>query len=215
MSGLKLYIANKNYSSWSFRPWIGMKALGIDFEEELVPFEMAAGNPKFKKFSPTGKVPVLADGDQTIFESLAILDHLSRKFPDAGFWPKNAADHSQAMAISCEMLGGFSGIRGQCPMNMRRPIVKMEQDEALQKDVKQIEEIWSQSILKSGGPFLFGDFSIADAMFAPVVNRMEVYKLTENLVALQYMSNVKALDAWQEWEQEGVKEPWIVEEDEA
>lgn len=215
MSELKLYIGNKNYSSWSFRPWIGMKVLGVEFTEELIPFDMAGGNPKFKTFSPTGKVPVLVDGDQTIFESLAILDHLSRKFPDKGFWPNEARAHSHAMAISCEMLGGFSALRNQCPMNMRRPIVKMEQDEALQKDVARIETIWSECIAKSGGPFLFGDFCIADAMFAPVVNRLEVYKLSENKDVLAYMENMKSLDAWQEWEKAGKAEPWIVEEDEA
>ena len=215
MSELKLYIGNKNYSSWSFRPWIGMKVLGVDFAEELIPFDMAAGNPKFKTFSPTGKVPVLVDGDQTIFESLAILDHLSRKYPDKAFWPKDARGHSHAMAISCEMLGGFSALRNQCPMNMRRPIVKMEQDEALQKDVKRIEVIWSECIKASGGPFLFGDFTIADAMFAPVVNRIEVYKLSDQPDVLSYIDHMKSLDAWQEWEKAGKAEPWIVEEDEA
>ncbi|MEP2947182.1 MAG: glutathione S-transferase family protein [Lentilitoribacter sp.] len=215
MSDLKLYIGNKNYSSWSFRPWIGMKVLGVEFTEELIPFDMAGGNPKFKTFSPTGKVPVLVGGDQTIFESLAILDHLSRKFPDKGFWPKDLKAHSHAMAISCEMLGGFSALRNQCPMNMRRPIVKMEQDEALQKDVARIVAIWTECIAKSGGPFLFGDFCIADAMYAPVVNRLEVYKLSENKDVLAYMENMKSLSAWQEWEKAGKAEPWIVEEDEA
>ncbi|MEP2981374.1 MAG: glutathione S-transferase family protein [Lentilitoribacter sp.] len=215
MSGLKLYIGNKNYSSWSFRPWIGMKVLGVEFTEELIPFDMAGGNPKFKTFSPTGKVPVLVDDDQTIFESLAILDHLSRKFPDIGFWPSDEKAHSHAMAISCEMLGGFSALRNQCPMNMRRPIVKMEQDEALQKDVARIETIWTECIAKSGGPFLFGEFCSADAMFAPVVNRFEVYKLSENQAVLNYMENMKSLDAWQQWEKAGKAEPWIVDEDEA
>ena len=215
MSDLKLYIGNKNYSSWSFRPWIGMKVLGVEFIEELIPFDMAGGNPKFKTFSPTGKVPVLIDGDQTIFESLAILDHLSRKFPDKGFWPLDGRAHSHAVAISCEMLGGFSALRNQCPMNMRRPIVKMEQDEALQKDVSRIEKLWSDCLAQSGGPFLFGNFSIADAMYAPVVNRFDVYKLSENQTVLTYMENMKSLDAWQEWETAGKAEPWIVDQDEA
>lgn len=215
MSDLKLYIGNKNYSSWSFRPWIGMKVLGVEFIEELIPFDMAGGNPKFKTFSPTGKVPVLIDGDQTIFESLAILDHLSRKFPDKGFWPSDGKARSHAVAISCEMLGGFSALRNQCPMNMRRPIVKMEQDEALQKDVSRIEKLWSDCLAQSGGPFLFGNFSIADAMYAPVVNRFEVYKLSENQTVLTYMENMKSLDAWQEWETAGKAEPWIVDQDEA
>lgn len=215
MSGLKLYIGNKNYSSWSFRPWIGLRAVGIEFEEELVPFEMAAGNPKFKEFSPTGKVPVLVDGDLVIAESLAILDHVARKFPKTGLWPSNDSIRTHAMAASCEMLGGFSAIRDQCPMNMRRPIKKLEQNAALVKDVARIEALWSENLDKFGGEFLFGEFSIADAMFAPVVNRLEVYELTSNEQIRSYMDRMKALEAWQEWEVAGKKEPWIVEEDEA
>lgn len=215
MSDLTLYIGNKNYSSWSFRPWIGLKVAGIKFEEKLVPFDMAAGNPKFKEFSPTGKVPVLIDGDLVIAESLAILDHVGRKFPKTGLWPSDERVRSQAMAASCEMLGGFSAIRNQCPMNMRRPIKRLEQDAALAKDVARIEELWSDNLNKFGGEFLFGEFSIADAMFAPVVNRLDVYELTSNEQIRSYMDLVKSLDAWQEWEIAGKKEPWIVEEDEA
>lgn len=215
MSGLKLYIANKNYSSWSFRPWIGFKVAGIDFEEKLIPFEMGARNPKFKEHSPTGKFPVLIDGDLVVAESLAILDHVARKFPEAGLWPSDEQTRSQAMAASCEMLGGFFAIRNQCPMNMRRPIKKFEQDEALAKDVARIEALWSESLNKFGGEFLFGEFSIADAMFAPVVNRLEVYELTSNAQIRNYMDCVKSLAAWKEWEMAGKKESWIVEEDEA
>lgn len=215
MSDLTLYIGNKNYSSWSFRPWIGLKVAGIEFEEKLVPFDMAAGNPKFKEFSPTGKVPVLVDGDLVIAESLAILDHVGRKFPETGLWPSDERVRTQVMAASCEMLGGFSAIRNQCPMNMRRPIKRLEQDAALAKDVARIEELWSGSLNRFGGEFLFGEFSIADAMFAPVVNRLDVYELTSNGQIRSYMDRVKSLEAWQEWEIAGKKEPWIVEEDEA
>lgn len=215
MSDLTLYIGNKNYSSWSFRPWIGLKVAGISFDERLVPFEMAAGNPKFKEFSPTGKVPVLVDGDLVIAESLAILDHVARKFPDTHLWPSDENIRTLAMAASCEMLGGFSAIRNQCPMNMRRPIKKFEQDAALAKDVARIEALWSQSLNKFNGEFLFGTFSVADAMFAPVVNRLDVYELTSNEQIRAYMDRVKALKAWKEWELAGINEPWIVEEDEA
>jgi len=215
MSDLTLYIGNKNYSSWSLRPWIGLKVKDIAFEEKLVPFDMAAGNPEFKKFSPTGKVPVLIDGDLVIAESLAILDHVARKYPDANLWPSDNDAKSLAMSISVEMVGGFPSLRGQCHMNMRRPIKKMEQDEGLCKDVKRVETIWTDCLTKSGGPFLFGEFSIADAMYAPVVNRFEVYELSTDPVCLDYMKQIKELAAWQEWEEAGKQEPWIVEEDEA
>lgn len=215
MSDLTLYIGNKNYSSWSFRPWIGLKVAGIDFAEKLVPFEKGAGNPRYKEFSPTGKVPVLVDEDLVIAESLAILDHVARKYPETGLWPRDERIRSLAMAASCEMLGGFPALRNQCPMNMRRPIKKLEQDAALAKDVARIEALWSENLHNFGGEFLFGEFSIADAMFAPVVNRLEVYELTENLQIRAYMERMKSLQAWQDWETAGINEPWIVEEDEA
>lgn len=214
MTELTLFIGNKNYSSWSYRPWFALKMAGIEFVEELVPFDMEAGNPLFQEFSPTGRVPVLKDGDLVLAESLAILDHLARKHPEKGLWPARLEDHSHAMAICCEMVGGFSAIRNQCPMNIRRKPSRMEQDAALVKDVARIEQIWSECLSKSGGPFLFGDFSIADAMYAPVVNRMEIYQLTENKDALRYMSLMKEQPAWQEWQKASIAEPWIVDEDE-
>lgn len=215
MTDLTLYIGNKNYSSWSFRPWIGMKMAGVVFEEVLIPFDFEHDNPQIKKQSPSGKVPLLKDGALLIPESLAILDHVARKCPDKQLWPSDPVARSVAMSMSCEMVGGFTHIRNQCPMNMRREIKKMEQDEGLSGDVARIEEIWTDNLSASGGPFLFGDFSIADAMFAPVVNRMEVYQLTENNAARDYMAHMKSLPAWQEWEAAGRAEPWIVEEDEA
>lgn len=214
MTNLTLYIGNKNYSSWSFRPWFGMKMAGIAFEDVLIPFDFEHDNPQIKEQSPSGKVPLLKDGALLIPESLAILDHVARKFPDKQLWPNDPVAHSIAMSISCEMVGGFAHIRNQCPMNMRREIKTMEQGEGLARDVARIEQIWAENLSAFGGPFLFGDFSIADAMYAPVVNRMEVYQLTENAAALDYMAHMKSLPVWQEWEAAGRAEPWIVEEDE-
>lgn len=215
MSDLTLYIANKNYSSWSFRPWIGMKVAGISFQEELIPFDFANSNPAIKAISPSGKVPCLKDGSLLISESLAILDHVARKYPDVKLWPDDPVAHSKAMAISCEMASGFFDLRNQCPMNMRRPVKQMAKDEGLSKDIGRLEQIWHDNLAQFGGPFLFGDFSIADAMFAPVINRMEVYALTQNKTALSYIQTMKCLDAWKDWEEAGRAEPWIVEEDEA
>jgi glutathione S-transferase len=210
-----LYIGNKNYSSWSFRPWIGMRATGIAFEEKLVPFDMENGNPDFQTFSPTGKVPVLVDGDLTIWESLAILDHAARKHPQSGLWPESTAFRSQAMAMSSEMVSSFMALRSACPMNMRRERKPIEVTPAIAKDVNRIQSLWSSSLEKSGGPFLFGPFSIADAMFAPVVNRLDVYAFETMPEVRAYMDTMKALPAWQEWETAGRAEPWVVAEDEA
>ncbi|OCW58144.1 glutathione S-transferase family protein [Hoeflea olei] len=210
-----LYIGNKNYSSWSLRPWIGLRVAGIAFEEKLVPFDMAAGNPAFKAFSPTGKVPVLVDDGLTVWESLAILDHMARKHPEAGLWPEDQALRSRAMAMSAEMMSSFQALRGACPMNMRRPRAPIARTPAIDADVARIEALWSQSLALSGGPFLLGRFSIADAMFAPVVNRLDVYGFETGPEVAAYMDRVKALPAWREWEAAGRAEPWTVVEDEA
>jgi len=167
---MHLFIGNKNYSSWSFRPWIAMKAKGVDFAETLVPFDDEGGNPKFREFSPTGKVPTLVDGDLTIWESLAILEYLHDKFPGHGFWPSDQKARALARAVANEMHGGFGGLRSQCPMNMRRELWAIEISDQTRKDVARIEILWADCLEKSGGPFLFGEFCNADAMFAPVVN---------------------------------------------
>ncbi len=210
-----LYIGNKNYSSWSFRPWIGLTVAGIDFEERLVPFDMKAGNPEFASFSPTNQVPVLVDDDVTIWQSLAILDHVARKHPESNLWPADAMVRSRAMAASCEMLSSFQALRGACPMNMRRQRQAIAVTPDVTKDVGRIETLWAECLAASGGPFLFGDFSLADAMFAPVVNRLDVYAFEVSPITRRYMDTVKVLSAWQDWEAAGRAEPWIVEEDEA
>jgi glutathione S-transferase len=215
MSDPVLYIGNKNYSSWSFRPWIGMRVAAISFEEKLVPFDMGNGNPAFKAFSPTGKVPVLVDNGQTIWESLAILDHVARKHPDSGLWPEDPGRRSQAMAMSAEMMTSFLALRAACPMNMRRPRRPIPLTSAIQADVARIQSLWNTCLDDYGGPFLLGSFSVADAMFAPVVNRLDVYGFETTAPTAEYMARIKALRAWREWEEAGRAEPWIVAEDEA
>lgn len=212
---MKLYIGNKNYSSWSFRPWIAMTAKGIEFEEILVPFDDAGGNPKFREFSPTGKVPTLVDGDLTIWESLAILEYLHDKFPEKGFWPNDQKARALARAVANEMHGGFGGIRNECPMNIRREIREIEVSDAVRRDVARIEMLWDDCLKDSGGPFLFGEFSNADAMFAPVVNRLEKYALSDHPAVKTYTQAMKSHPAWIAWETEALKETWIVPADEA
>lgn len=212
---MRLYIGNKNYSSWSFRPWIAMKAKAIDFEEVLIPFDDDAGNPKFREFSPTGKVPVLVDGDLTVWESSAILEYLHDRLPDHGFWPQDIKARAIARAVAGEMHAGFGALRSVCPMNMRREIRAIEVSDALRRDVARIETLWAECLDRSGGPFLFGTFCNADAMFAPVVNRLEKYALSADPSVEAYGKAMKALPAWIEWEEAALAEPWIVPADEA
>lgn len=218
--GFKLYIGNKNYSSWSFRPWIALTAADIPFEEVLVPFDDAGGNPKFREFSPTGKVPVLVDGDLHVWESLAIIAYAAETHPDRGLFPENIGHKAILRAVSLEMVSGFHALRGACPMNMRREKRKLdlpaEKAAAVARDVTRISEIWTSLIAQHGGPFLFGEtFTAADAMYAPVVNRFDVYDLVDDPVVLRYMAHMKAQPAWIAWETAGRAEPWIVPADEA
>lgn len=216
MSKLTLYIANKNYSSWSFRPWLAMTACGVPFEEVLIPFDFPAGNPRFHEISPTARVPVLHDGDVRVWESLAIIEYVAELFPDAGIWPADRVQRAKARSISMEMLAGFRALRNACPMNLRRPRRRLiTLPDGVMADVVRIEAIWREMREHSGGPFLFGDFSAADAMFAPVVNRFEAYDLVEAADTLSYMAAMKAHPAWQKWQTAALEETWIVPEDEA
>jgi glutathione S-transferase len=213
---LKLIIGNKNYSSWSFRPWIAMKATGIAFEEEVIPL----GTPEFRSrldaVSGTGKVPTLIDGGIRVWESLAILEYLAEKFPDAGLWPADAAARSHARAISSEMHAGFVPLRKACPMNMWRPIVKREFEADVKANVARIDSMWNDCRKRygQGGAFLFGAFGAADAMYAPVVSRLHTYGIDVSPAAHSYMNAVMALPAWTEWKAAAVKEPWVLAEDE-
>lgn len=215
MSDLILYVGNKNYSSWSFRPWIALEAAGVPFTDTVIPFDFPAGNPEIRKISPTGKVPMLYHGAVRVWESLAIIEYAAELFPDRGIWPADAAARAEARAISMEILSGFHALRNACPMNIRRKPSPVDLSDGVRKDVARIETIWKTALDRSGGPFLFGAFSAADAMYAPVVNRFEAYCLTKDEAVLAYMARMKAHPAWQKWEAAARAEPWIVPEDEA
>jgi glutathione S-transferase len=162
---LHLIIGNKNYSSWSFRPWIAMKVAGIAFQETVISLEAADFKARVQAISGAGKVPVLADGDVRLWESLAILEYLAEKFPAAGLWPRDAAARGHARAISAEMHAGFQPLRRQLPMNMWRPVLPRQLDPDAKADVARIDEIWTdcRARLGAGGPFLYGAFGAADA----------------------------------------------------
>ena len=215
MNPFILYIGNKNYSSWSFRPWMALTGCGIPFEERLIPFDFDAGNPKFKEISPTGRVPVLHHGSLRVWESLSIIEYAAETFPDAGLWPGDSGDRAMARSISMEMLSGFRALRGACPMNLRREVRSIDLPEGVADDVARIETIWRDMRQRSGGPFLFGAFSAADAMYAPVVNRFKVYDLVRQADTLDYMQAMEYHPAWIAWRDAALAETWIVPEDEA
>ena len=209
-----LIIGNKNYSSWSFRPWIGMKAVGIAFEERVI----SLNDPEFKRaiapVSQNGKVPALDDGGVHVWESLAILEYLAEKFPRAGLWPADARARAHARAVAAEMHGGFAALRGECPMNFWRPVTRRELSADALADVARVDAMWSECRVRYGGPFLFGAFGAADAMYAPVVSRFHTYAVEVGERSRAYMDAVMALPAWREWKEAALKEPWILPYDE-
>lgn len=215
MTRLKLYVGNKNYSSWSMRPWLALKAAGVDFDDEVIPFDFPNGNPAIRAISETGRVPVLEHDGFKVWESLAIIEYVAELFPEKRFWPEDRQDRALARAWSLEMATGFRALRNACPMNLRRPPKALAVTPDMQTDIDRIIRIWSQARKKSGGPYLFGTFSAVDAMFAPVVNRFETYVLTDDPEALDYMTAMKAHPAWIAWAADAARETWIVPEDEA
>lgn len=215
MTRLKLYVGNKNYSSWSMRPWLALKAAGVDFDDEVIPFDFPNGNPAIRAISETGRVPVLEHDGFKVWESLAIIEYVAELFPEKRFWPEDRQDRALARAWSLEMATGFRALRNACPMNLRRPPKALAVTPDMQADIDRIIRIWSQARKKSGGPYLLGTFSAVDAMFAPVVNRFETYVLTDDPEALDYMTAMKAHPAWIAWAADAARETWIVPEDEA
>lgn len=214
MTDLTLYIGNKNYSSWSLRPWIAMRTFNIPFEEVLIPFDFEKSNPDIKAISQSGRVPLLVDGGLKVWESLAILEYLAELFPEKAIWPKDRAERALARSISSEMATGFSGLRNHCPFNMHRAPKPLADGSAIRADVARVDAIWSSCIEKSGGPYLFGAFSAADAMYAPIVSRFWSYGVVPSATATTYMNAIKSLAAWSEWEAEAFKESWIVSQSE-
>jgi glutathione S-transferase len=209
---LKLVIGNKNYSSWSMRPWMAMKTGNIPFEDRVIHLDDPIFKPELAKLTPVGKVPVLIDGERAIWESLAIIEYLAEKFPDAKLWPADAAARAHARVICTEMHAGFVPLRRHCPMNMRRPPQRRELSSEVQADVKRIEQMWSDSRARfgNGGPFLFGAAGGADAMYAPVVSRFHTYDIEVGRDTRNYMNAVMALPAWLEWKRAACEETWVL-----
>ncbi|HUE45805.1 MAG TPA: glutathione S-transferase family protein [Aestuariivirgaceae bacterium] len=212
-----LVIGNRNYSSWSMRPWFAMRVAGIEFTDEVIPLDQPETKQKIAAHSGAGRVPVLHHGEITVWESLAILEYLAETWPDAQLWPAAAGARAMARAAASEMHAGFQALRKHCPMNMRRARAPIVLPPGVTADVRRIEELWRtcRDAYGGKGPFLFGRFTNADAMFAPVVNRFEVYAIEVSESSRAYMEAVMALPAWQTWMSDAQAEPWVIAADEA
>jgi glutathione S-transferase len=194
-----------------------MKVKGIAFEETLLPLDAPDFKARLAAFGGAGKVPLLIDGEIRVWESLAILEYLAEKFPGAGLWPKEAAARAHARAIASEMHSGFSALRSQLPMNIRRAVSRRVLDAEAAADVARIEAIWTESRNRfgSGGPFLYGTFGAADAMYAPVASRFHTYAVEVGAVARAYMAAIMKLPAWTEWREAALRETSVLPHDES
>jgi len=205
---LKLYIGNKNYSSWSMRPWVLMQHAGIAFEEVKLRFDSFSADSNFKqrlgRISPAGRVPVLLDGELVVWDTLAIAEYLAETFPDRQLWPQDARARARARSVCAEMHSGFTALRGACGMNVEARLPEVgaliwRDNSAVRADVARIVEMWQELLAEHGGPMLFGPFSIADAFYAPVVMRLRCFALPVPADIAAYMQRVCALPGVAAW----------------
>lgn len=205
---LQLVIANKNYSSWSMRPWVLMRQAGIAFEEVMLPFDDFAPTSAFKQgvlaLSPAGKVPILRDGDLIVWDSLAIAETLAERFPDKALWPADPSARARARSICAEMHAGFTALRTHCPMNIEASLPDIgalvwRDQPAVRADLARLQAMWEELLARHGGPLLFGAFSIADAFYAPVGMRLRTYALPVSSTVQAYIDRVTALPSVAAW----------------
>ena len=210
-----LVIANKTYSSWSLRPWLLMKQLGVAFDEITIPLDLPDTREKVLKHSPAGKVPILIDGDVTVWESISIMEYVGEAY-GAPIWPEDRKARAMARSVAAEMHAGFSALRSACPMNLGKRYAQRDRGEAVVRDVARFSEIVrdARGLFGAGGPFLFGAFSAADAMYAPLATRLDTYSVALDAPARSYVDAILALPAFQEWRSAAMKEEWIVDADE-
>lgn len=202
-----LFIANKNYSSWSLRPWLLMRTLNIPFTEEIRPFESGSNWSQFRDFSPTGLVPCLVDQDRVIWDSLGITEYLAEEYPQV--WPADSSARAWARCATAEMHAGFPALRELCPMNCGLRIELTDKPEALQLELKRLDELWNQGLQRFAGPFLAGSqFSAVDAFFAPVVFRIQTYGLELSEAALDYALHILSLEGMRDWQEAALNESW-------
>lgn len=213
---MKIVIANKNYSTWSLRAWLVLEASGLPYEEVLIDLDAPDTADRIAEYSSAGRVPVLIDGELTIWDSLAIAEYLAEKAPAAGLWPADPTARAVARAITAEMHAGFQGLRSHYPMNIRRAPAEREPTPSAAKDISRVREIWRTTRARFGGTgdFLFGPFTIADAFYAPVVSRFETYRIPVGEMESAYMDAVMAYPPMKAWADAGRAETWVVPSDE-
>ncbi len=201
MPELTLIIANRNYSSWSLRAWLALAATGADFDEVLVALGQPETAAEILRWSPSGRVPALRDGELTIWDSLAICEYLAERFPDAGLWPSDPQVRAVARSVVSEMHSGYTAVRGNMPMNIRASYPGAGRGPGVDEDVQRITTVWEscRSSYGAGGDLLFGSFTIADAFFAPIVSRFRTYGVETAGVAAEYMEAVWALPTMRDW----------------
>jgi glutathione S-transferase len=203
----QLHIANKNYSSWSLRPWVLMRALGIPFDEHVHAFGEGSNWQRFRAFSPSGRVPCLHDGDTVVWDSLAIAEYLAERHP--GVWPDDPAARAWARCAAAEMHAGFGELRARCSMSCGQRVELATLGAALEADIARIDELWSEGVARFGGPYLAGSgFSAADAFYAPVAFRVQTYGLALSGPARGYADTVLALEAMRDWYDAALAETW-------
>lgn len=210
---MHLIIANKLYSSWSMRPWLVMRAIGLDFDETVIPLRQPDTAERIAKYSPSGKVPVLIDGNVKVWESLAIISYLADKFPDKPIWPDGMVARAHAKSISMEMHGGFQALRQTCPMNLGKRFAAPPMTDDLKANIARIEQIWRETreAFGAGGPYLYGArFSAADAMYAPVATRLDSYSIAVAADTRAYIDAIYANPHFSEWRQAAFQEPWTI-----
>lgn len=210
---MKIFLANKLYSSWSMRPWLVMRHFGIAFEETVIPLRQDDTRMRILRYSPSGKLPVLTDGDIAVWDSLAIIHYLAELYPEKSIWPNDQTARACALAISAEMHSGFPALRKACPMNLGKRFENRGFGTEVDSDVARITDLVVDARSRFGarGPFLFGEFSAADAMYAPVIARLDGYRFDVSNTIKPYMDAIQGLPSYQDWRSAALKEPWVIE----
>jgi glutathione S-transferase len=212
---MQLYIGNKNYSSWSMRPWVLLRHFSIPFDEVMVRFDGFDADSAFKRrigqLAPTGRVPVLVDDGLVVWDTLAIVEYLAERFPEQALWPRATRERARARTLCAEMHAGFGALRSACPQNIEASLPAVGQrvlaeQPAVRADLQRLQAMWSEALGASGGPFLFGDFGIADAYFAPVAGRIRTYALPTDSVVSSYVDRVFASPGVAAWVRDALAE---------
>lgn len=211
---MKLIIGNKTVSSWSLRPWLLMRHFSLPFEEILIKLDMPETTDQILKYSPSGRVPALVDGDLVIWESLAIMEYLNEQFPQKKMYPRDIKERAYARSMANEMHAGFTSLREYMSFHSRRMFPEFDWSPAV-NDIRRINALWTEALQKSGGPFLCGEFGLVDAMYAPVVCRFKTYGIPVAGAVAEYCKTVQALPAMRQWYEEAAREDFVAEKHEA